>query len=75
MMDASTVDLLAPDVQRPFWRDVSGARTTFADVVSGLDGGPRVKRRSCTPSGSTRSRGPRARRGWRVTTWPPAGWR
>lgn len=38
MIDASAGERVAPTVERPYWREASGARTTFQDVVGGLDG-------------------------------------
>jgi hypothetical protein len=36
MIEASTVERVAPDGGRPYWREESGARSTFGEVVSSL---------------------------------------
>lgn len=36
MIEASTVERVAPDGERPYWREESGARSTFGEVVSGV---------------------------------------
>lgn len=37
MMEASALEQLSPDVDRPYWREPGGERTTFQEMVIGLD--------------------------------------
>src|SRR5215207_9415820 len=37
MMEASALEQRSPDVERPYWREPSGERTSFQEVVLGLD--------------------------------------
>jgi hypothetical protein len=37
MTEASALQQRSPDIERPYWREPSGERTTFQEVVLGLD--------------------------------------
>jgi hypothetical protein len=37
MMEASALEQLSPDVERPYWREPGGERTTWQEMLIGLD--------------------------------------
>ena len=37
MVETAVVERLAPDFERPYWRGPDGARTTFQEIMLGLD--------------------------------------